>query len=142
MAIELKEEWYERLGITHSHTPAGTIGIGVISVILGWYAGWITADLGFRIPTFIGVAIVAVVWLYRQHNGWAALSQGLYLLSALLVLTPIIFNLAFVLDAGRYGISDVAGFVLTISDLVFVLVFAVLAAIPAGIATLIRRKKC
>lgn len=140
MASNVMEGWYNWLGITHSHTPAGTIGIGVISVVLGWYAGWITADFGLRIPAFIGVALVAVVWLYRQRDGWVALSQGLYFLAALLVLTPIVFNLAFVLDAGRYDISDVTGFVLTISDLMFVLVFAVLALIPAGIATLIRRK--
>ena len=124
--------------VNHTHTPLTTIGIGILSVVLGIYTGWIAADFGLRTPVFVITILGAAVWLYRQRDGWSALATGLYLLAILIVLTPILFNLAFVLDAQRYGISDTSGFVLTLSDLVFFLIFVLIALIPAGLATLIR----
>lgn len=139
MASEQRRISLERLGIDHVHRPATTVGIGVLAAVLGAYAGWITADFGVRVPAFVIVTVVAAIWLYRQRDGWTALVRGLYLLAALVVSTPILFDLAFVLDAPRYGISNVSGFVLTLSDLVFLLVFVCIAAIPAGLAMVIRR---
>jgi prepilin signal peptidase PulO-like enzyme (type II secretory pathway) len=139
MASEQRRTTLEQFGVDHIHTPAATVGIVIFSVILGAYAGWITADFGLRVPVFVLVTIVVIAWLYRQRDGWEALTTGLYLLAALVVLTPILFDLAFVLDARRYDISNVSGFVLTLSDLVFFLVFVLIALISAGLATLIRR---
>jgi hypothetical protein len=137
MASEQRRTSLKQL-VDHTHTPLTTVVIGVLSAVLGIYAGWITADFGLRTPASVIAFLVAAVWLYRQRDGWSALATGLYLLAVLIVLTPILFNLAFVLDASRYDISNTSGFVLTTSDLVFFLVFVLIALIPAGLATLIR----
>lgn len=124
--------------VGHTHPPTITVGIGILSVVLGIYAGWIAADFGLRTSASVITFLIVAVWLYRQRDGWSAFAIGLYVLAALIVLTPILFNLAFVLDAGRYGISQVSEFVLTLSNLIFFLVFVLIALIPTCLATLIR----
>lgn len=124
----------ERAGMEYTHTPRTIVTIVAWAAVLGWYLSWLTADFGLRFPAFLlGTTGMAVV-LYRQPTRRYVTVVSLYALAGLLVLTPVFMNLYFLLSAGEFGISNTAAFVVGLSDLIFLVAFAVLAAIPAVLA--------
>ena len=110
----------------------------VLAVVLGivpaWYVSWLLADFSLR---GVGFALgwIAASWVLVDRTWPRDVGIAwLRLLAGLVLLTPIFLELPFILNAGRFGIGTVADFVLTESNLITVVVFAILAAVPAGIA--------
>jgi hypothetical protein len=128
------EDVRERLRVEHRHPRETTAVVFAFAVLLAWYASWLTADLGLGTVAFVVVAVAGAYGLYRQPTRRAVVVAGLYGLAALLVSTPVFMNLPFVLSAGAYGISNPAAFTMRLADLVFLVVFVLLGAVPAGLA--------
>lgn len=124
----------ESLRFDHRHSRATIAVVVVISLALGWYGSWLAADLGLGTVVFVLGAALSAYGLYRQPSRRAVVVVGLYALAALLVATPVLLNLPFVLVAGSYGVSDPAAFTMRLSDAIFLLVFVILAAVPGGLA--------
>lgn len=128
-------------GLDQAHQVRTVAGMVVAAALLGDVAGWLLADFGLRTPAFVGVALGSSLWLYRQPNGRAAAVRALSALAVLLALTPLFLNLPFVLAADRYGIGNPAAFVLRTADLVALVVFLAMAAVPAAAAWWLARDR-
>lgn len=129
-----------RLGIKHRHS-IGTTGLAVVlALICGFYAAWLLMDFGLYWLALVVVTLVASVRFYARPTRANVLATGLYTLAVFIVLTPVILDLAFVLAANTYGIDNPWPFVLSLSNLLFLLVFILLALIPAGIAYITKRR--
>lgn len=112
----------------------------VLSLVPGWYLSWLLADFGLRGIGFV-FGWVAVSWvLVSREWPWGLGIAWLRILAGLLLLTPIFLVFPFVLNAGRFGVGQLAGFVLTESNLITLVIFALLAAVPAGIAEWLTRQ--
>jgi uncharacterized membrane protein YhfC len=113
----------------HTHDTV-TTGIVVLSAaLLGQYASWAAADFGLRTPTFVVVAVALGYLLYRQDSRRGVVAGACYSLSALLAVTPLLYELTVLTRATRP-----LQHVLSVTDLLFVLLFWVVAAIPALVA--------
>lgn len=130
----------ERLGIEHRHSRRTTGLVVALALACGLYAGWLLADLAPRWVTLPVVALAGGAFLYARPTRVDAVATGLYSLAALVALTPVVLDLAFVLDAGSHGVGNPWAFVLTPADLVALLVFGLFALVPAGIAFVVRRR--
>lgn len=110
----------------HTH-DALTTGVVVVSAaLLGLYASWTTADFGLRTPVFVVVALVLGYLLYGQDSRSRVVAGALYSLAALVALTPLLYELTVLLRA-----QNPLQHVLSVTDLLFVLLFWVVAAVPA-----------
>lgn len=129
-----RTDLFDRLRVEHRHTPGTTALVVLLAVALAWYASWLTADLGLGTIAFVLVAVVAAYALYRQPTRRGVLVVGLYALAVVLLVTPIFLNLPFLLAAGSYDVSNPTAFTMRLSDVIFVVLFAILAAVPGGLA--------
>lgn len=127
-------EWLRTLGITHRHDPLTTSLVFVAALLLSNYAGWLVADLDIGFWTFAVGSLVATWGLYRQPARRDVAVSALRTLAVLLVLTPIAIDITFLIRAVQYGVADPWSFVTTPADLLYLVVFAVFAAIPWGLA--------
>jgi hypothetical protein len=113
----------------HTH-DALTTGIVVVSAaLLGLYASWATADFAIRTPAFVVVAVALGYLLYRQDSRRGVVAGALYSLAALIALTPLLYEFTVLVRA-----ATPLQHLLSVTDLVFVLLFWVVAAIPALVA--------
>lgn len=111
-----------------------------LSLVPAWYLSWLLADVGLRWIGFV-LGWTAVSWVLVSREWPRELGIAwLRILAGLLLLTPIFLVIPFVLNAGRFGVGKLAGFVLTESNLITIVVFALLAAVPAGIAQWLARQ--
>jgi len=124
----------ERLRVGHRHSRETTAIVLAEALALALYASWLTADLGLGTVTFVLVAVVAAYALYRQPSRRGILVVGLYVLAAFLVVTPVFLNLPFLLAAGSYDVSNPTAFTMRLSDVLFLVLFVILAAVPGGLA--------
>lgn len=129
-----------RLGIAHRHTAGTTAIVVVLALVCGVYASWLLADFGLRLPALVVVGLVCGVVFYARPTRAGVLATGLYALAALVALTPVMLDLAFVLAADPYGIADPWPFVLSLADLLFLVVFVLLALLLAGVAFVLNRR--
>ncbi len=127
----------ERLGVAHDHDAATTALVAAFALVLGSYAGWLTADFGIRWVALLVVGAVAAVALYRRETRARVAATGLYALAALVALTPVALDATILLGT---GVTDPWSFVLTAASLAYLVAFAVLAAVPAGIGYLVARR--
>lgn len=109
-----------------SHDTATTALVVVGGLALATVAAWIGADVLPRGPLFAGAFTGFAVFLYSRDHRRDVLSTALYALAALIALAPLGYELPYVL-----GTSDAVAHVLTTTDLLLVVVFLVLAAVPA-----------
>lgn len=124
----------DALAVEHRHPRGTTAVVLALAVLLAWYASWLAADLGLGTVAFVLVAAGAAYGLYRQPTRSRVLAVGLYALAAMLALTPVFMNLPFLLSAGSYGVPDATAFTVRLADAIFLVVFLVLAAVPAAAA--------
>ncbi len=116
-----------------------TVIAATLAVVPAAYLSWLLADFGGRgIGFIVGMAGVTGILLRRGGHKTVAI-PWLRTMAVLLLMTPGFLVLPFVVNAGRFGIGSLGGFVLTESELVTVAVFALLAAVPAGIAQWLAR---
>ncbi len=126
----------------HSHSPGTKLLVLALGVVVGLFASWLLADLGGRTISFLLFTAAGTYALYARPTRRDVLIRGLYSLALLLVLTPVMLNVTFLLaDYGTGGITDPWRFVFTAADLLFLVVFSVFAAVPAGIAFLLDRRR-
>lgn len=114
--------------------PLGFVfGAVASSLFLGAYAAWITADFIPRAVTFVFVTLGVAGTLYRQRKRrdtegkGPGLAYAGYVLSGLLLLTPVMMILPDALSAGVYGVGAFEIVFMTMNVVYFV-VFSVLAA--------------
>ena len=110
----------------HTHDALTTGLVVVTAALLGLYTSWMTADFGIRTPAFVVAALALGYLLYRQESRRGVVAGALYSLAALVALTPLLYELTILLRA-----ADPLQHVLSVTDLVFVLLFWVVAAVPA-----------
>jgi hypothetical protein len=122
------------LRVDHRHAPATTGVVLLFAALHAWYASWLAADLRLGTVAFVVVGVCSAYGLYRQPNRRSVVVVGLYVLAALLVASPVFMNLPFVLSAAAYGVSNPLAFTLGLADLLFLLVFGLLATVPALLA--------
>jgi hypothetical protein len=103
------------------------------SLLLGAYAAWITAAYVPRAVAFVFVAVGVGGTLYRQKrrdDGGPGLAYAGYVLSGLLVLTPVMMVLPDAASAGEYGVGVFEILFMTM-NIVYFVVFGVLGAVVA-----------
>lgn len=130
----------DRVGFEHTHGARAALTVIAWAAVLAWYVGWLVADLGLRGPAFLIALAVAWYLLYAQPTRRAMTVRGLAALAVLLAVTPVFLDLPFLLAASRYGVATPWAFVARAADLVMLVVFLLLAAIPAGIARRLARR--
>lgn len=101
------------------------------AVVLALYASWMAADLVARWLTIPLVVVIAGGLLYGRTSASDKLAFVGYALAALLALTPVLIILPDVL--GDFTESPVE-MALTVSNLLLVVAFALLAALVAYLA--------
>ncbi len=118
----------------HTHDSL-TTGLVVASTgLLGAYASWLVADFGVRFPAFAVMALALGYLLYRQADRRGVLAGALYSLATLLLLTPFVYELAFVVEASRAGVGSPWAHVLSTADLRLFVLCCVLAAVTTLVA--------
>lgn len=132
--LEAPSDLRRRFAVDHRHPPRTAAVVFVFAIVLGWYASWLLADLGLGTVAFVLVAAGSAYGLYRQPTRRRATVRGLSALAALLAATPVFMNLPFLLAAGRYGVGQPAAFTVRLADALVLVVFLIVAAVPAGVA--------
>lgn len=122
----------------HTHDTATTALVVGVATVLAVVASWVVADFGVRFPAFAVAAIGAAYWLYRLETRQEILAGGLYMLAALIALTPIVMELHLLTVTGMEGVGSATQHVLALSDLLVTLLFWVVAAVPAVAAYLLQ----
>lgn len=112
----------------HTHDPVTTGLVVAFAAVTGLLAGWITADFGVRTLAFIVGAVGAAYLLYGQPTRRAVVAAGLYSVAALFAVAPFLFELGTAVN-----VDEPLRHVLSVTDLLVVAVFWVLAAVPAVI---------
>ena len=110
----------------HTHDPVTTAIVVAFSAVVGLLAGWIVADFDVRFLGFLVGAVGTGYLLYDQPTRRAVLAAGFYSLAALVAVVPIVYELGL-----AAGVDDPLRHVLSVTDLLFVLAFWLLAAVPA-----------
>lgn len=109
----------------HTHDRGTTALVVAATGLLALYAAWVAADFGARTATFVVAAVALGFLLYGQPSRRAVAAAALYSAGALVALTPLLYELLVVTAA-----SDPLAHLLTFVDLVFLLAFWLIAAIP------------
>lgn len=122
----------------HTHDRVTTALVVVFAALLGVVASWVVADFGVRFPAFLVGSVAVGYLLYGRESRRAVLAGGLYMLAALVALTPIVSEIHVLTVAGMRGVGDPWQHVLTVSDLLLVVVFFLVAAVPALAAFLLQ----
>lgn len=122
----------------HTHDSVTTALVVGLAALLAVVASWVVADFGVRGPAFAVAALAVGYLLYGRETRQDVLAAGLYMLAALLALTPIVMELHVLTVTEMQGVGTAAQHVLTMSDLVVTLVFLVIAAVPAAMAFLVQ----
>lgn len=110
----------------HTHDPVTTAIVVAFAAVVGLLAGWIVADFDVRFLGFLVGAVGTGYLLYDQPTRRAVLAAGFYSLAALVAAIPIVYELALAAN-----VDDPLRHVLSVTDLLFVLAFWLLAAVPA-----------
>jgi hypothetical protein len=118
----------------HTHDTVTTALVVGFAAGLAVVASWVVADFGVRFPAFAVAGIAVGYQLYRRDTRRDIVAGGLYMLAALVALTPIVMELHVLTVLGMRGVGSVSQHVLTVSDLVVTLLFFVVAAVPALLA--------
>lgn len=107
------------------HDAATTAFVLVASVLLGTFLAWTSADLIGRLPAFaVGTAATAGV-LYTRPTRRDVAATTCYAVAALTALLPVAYELPILLHT-----DAPLAHVLTTTDLLLVLAFLTIAAIP------------
>jgi hypothetical protein len=131
-----------RFEFDHAHDRTTKALVLGAAVLLGAYAGYLLADLGLRTVAFVVVTAWAAYGLYARPTRRDVAIRGLYALAVLVLATPVALAATIpVLPHGTAGIENLLGFVVTIADLVLLAVFGAIAAVPAGVAFLLDRRR-
>ena len=109
----------------HTHDPVTTAVVVVFALLVGLLARWIVADFDVRLLGFLVGAVGTGYLLYGQPTRRAVLAAGCYSLAALVAAIPIAFELGL-----AASVDDPLRHVLSVTDLLFVLAFWLLAAVP------------
>ncbi len=133
------EDLTDKLGIDHSHELRESLIVGLLSIILSLYAAWILADLIPRWFVFIVVMAIGVYLLYSQKTLRGIISNALYLLAGLFVLTPVGFFLPPLANADK--IPGGHRLLIDIVTLALFIIFIVLALIVGGVGYWISRNE-
>lgn len=110
----------------HTHDSATTAIVVGFAAAIGLLAGWIVADFGVRSLGFLVGAVGTGYLLYRQPTRRAIVAAGLYSIAGLVAAIPVVYELGLAAN-----VDDPLRHVLSVTDLLFVLAFWLLAAIPA-----------
>lgn len=126
-------------GVGHDHAP-GTLALVVLFALgIGVGLSWLLADLGLRLAALLAGWLGGGYWLYRKPDRRAVVVAGLYAVAALVALVPVAMNVTALAVAGGHGMR--AGpFALSMVDVVVLVVFLVLAVVPAGMAWVLERR--
>jgi len=110
----------------HTHDAVTTGVVVVFAAVLGLLAGWLAADFDVRFPAFVVGAVGTGYLLYGQPTRRAVLAAGLYSLAAVAAVAPLVYELGLVVS-----VDQPLRHVLSVADLLVVLSFWVVAAVPA-----------
>lgn len=115
----------------HTHDAATTALVVAWGAVLGGVASWVVADFGVRFPAFAVATLGVGYLLYGRRTRRGVLAGGFYMLAALVALAPVVSELHVLTVAGMPGVGSPWRHLLSVADLLFVVVFLVVAAVPA-----------
>lgn len=118
----------------HTHDAVTTGVVVAFAALLGAYASWMTADLGVRFVAFAAAALGVGYLLYSEPTRRTVVASGLYALATFVAATPFVYELSVLLSGRFVAAGSPLRHVLTATDLLFVLLFLVVAAVPALVA--------
>ncbi|MFB6352988.1 MAG: hypothetical protein ABEJ92_02780, partial [Halobacteriales archaeon] len=75
------------------HSRWGRAALVLFGLAVGAYAGWLGGDYGLGLGSVVGFALVTASVLLQQPTTRAVVARGLYLLSVLVLTTPVFLNL-------------------------------------------------
>jgi len=110
----------------HTHDRLTTAIIVVLAALLGLFARWIVADFGVSFLAFLVAAVGSGYLLYRQPSRRAVAAAACYSLAALIAVVPIVYELGLAAT-----VRDPLRHLLSTTDLLLVVAFWLLAAVPA-----------
>jgi hypothetical protein len=120
----------ERFAAENRHDTATTAVVVAFAALFGLYGSWMLADL---LPRALGFLLPALVggWVcYGRADRGSVAAAGCYGLAVLVVLTPVALQVPYVLNSGMVSNGGALSFFQPM-DLVFLLIFVVIAAVPA-----------
>ncbi|MFC5971220.1 hypothetical protein ACFPYI_07735 [Halomarina salina] len=109
-----------------SHDAVTTGLVVVFALILGAFAAWLLADVLPRTVTFVLAAVGFGALFYSRGTRRSVVAFGLYALAALVALIPVVYELVLALN-----VADPLAHLVSATDLLFVLLFWVVALVPA-----------
>lgn len=118
--------------VRNRHDTATNALIVGFAALFGLYGSWMLADLlpravGFALPALVGAYVC-----YRRADRGSVAAAGCYGLAVLVVLTPFALQLPYVLNAGMVSNGSGLSFFQPM-DLVILLIFLVIAVVPAAV---------
>ncbi|PSQ16516.1 hypothetical protein BRD00_11035 [Halobacteriales archaeon QS_8_69_26] len=131
-----------RLAFEHTHDwPTRAVVLGFAAA---WAvgSGWLLADLRLRTPAFVVAALGGAYLLYDRPTRRDVVIRGLYGLAMLVLATPVVLSASlFVLPHGTGAVTNPWALSLTVGDLVVLVAFALLAAVPGGAAFVLEYRR-
>jgi hypothetical protein len=116
--------------VENRHDTATNALIVAFAALFGLYGSWMLADLLPRVVGFGLPALVGAYVCYQRADRGSVVAAGCYGLAVLVVLTPVALQLPYVLNGGMVSNGGALSFFQPM-DLVFLLIFLVIAAVPA-----------
>lgn len=116
--------------VENRHDTATNALVVAFAALFGLYGSWMLADF---VPRVVGFALPALVggWVcYGRTDRGSVAAAGCYGLAMLVVLTPFAVQIPYLLDGGMVSNGGALS-LLQPMDLVFLLLFLVIAAVPA-----------
>lgn len=110
----------------HTHDGVTTAIIVVLAAVFGLLARWIVADFDVSFLGFLVAALGTGYLLYRQPTRRAVIAAGCYSLAALVAVMPVVYELRLAVT-----VQDPLRHLLSTTDLLLVVAFWLVAAIPA-----------
>lgn len=129
-----------RLGVEHVHSRGTAAVVAGFALVHGAFVAWLLGDLLPGLAGFLLGAAVGAYLLYARPTRRGVVARGCYGLAALLVLTPVALEATFLVAAAGAGVADPWAFVLSPVTVLYLVVFALLAAVPAGVGYLLDRR--
>lgn len=122
------EGFIDRLGpvFEHTHDRITTAIVVVLAAAFGLLTRWIVADFDVAFLGFLVAAVGTGYLLYRQPTRRAVVAAGCYSFAALVAVVPIVYELGLAVT-----VQDPVSHLLSTTDILLVVVFWLVAAVPA-----------
>lgn len=129
----------DRLRFDHEYSRGSWATVVVLTFLVSYYGAWVLADLGFRWTAFVALLGLNGYVFTRYPTRRAVLARACYHGAVFTLLIPFVIWVVYLQSPS--GLLRPFSLILTRGDVIFFLVFAIVAGILAGIGRVIDRKQ-